>query len=164
MEGLTLSTSDMFSRPEMSCCCCERTAVCSITAEGESHQDIIRAVASQIQSERQQPCLCWVHAFPLQKVAPEKVMLRLLWYISGEKGGAWQMNSCSEWLYLEVIFSARLSLTLKMEEARDIFHPKLNGKWQVSDFCIFLSLNSQAFADGDSKAPTWKSSKWNSCN
>ena len=46
-----------------------------------------------------------------------------------------------------------------MEEARDIFHPKLNGKWQVSDFCKFLSLNSDTSADRDVKAPTWKSSK-----
>lgn len=59
----------------------------------------------------------------------------------------------------EVIFSARLALTLKMEETGDIFHPKLNGKWQVSDFCKFLSPNSEASADSDVKAPTWKSSK-----
>lgn len=63
----------------------------------------------------------------------------------------------------EVIFSARLALTLKMEEAGDIFHPKLNGKWQVSDFCKFLSPNSEASADSDVKAPTWKSSKLKIC-
>lgn len=32
---------------------------------GESHQDIIKALALQIQSEGQQSCLCRLHAPPL---------------------------------------------------------------------------------------------------
>lgn len=134
---------------------------------GDSPRDITGVLGSQL---RGSGCVCadCLH-LPSRRLPLEATLSRsshgcsgTQW--SGGRGGAWQTNSCSEWLYLEVIFSARLSLTLKMEEARDIFHPKLNGKWQVSDFCKFLSLNSQTSADRDLKAPTWKSSKLNFCN
>lgn len=42
-------------------------------------------------------------------------------------------SPCSEWLYLEVISSARLTMTLEMDETQDISHPELDGNWQVSD-------------------------------
>lgn len=32
-----------------------------------------------------------------------------------------------------MISSARLAVTLEMDETRDISHPELDGNWQVSD-------------------------------
>lgn len=84
---------------------------------------------------------CGAVAAPLWRIIPGKAraVLELPRRGEGGEGGVWQQLLFPMTLP-GVIFSARLPLTLKMEEARDIFHPKLNGKWQVSDFCKFLSL------------------------
>lgn len=64
--------------------------------------------------------------------------------------GSKMTNLCFEWLYLEVISSARLTVTLKMDEARDIFHSELDGNWQVSDL-KFLTATHRLLLTG-----TWR--------
>ena len=46
-----------------------------------------------------------------------------------------------------MISSARLTVTLKMAEARDIFHSELDGNWQVSDL-KFLTATHRLLLTG----------------